>query len=83
MFGLSEHFKQNNITNICVRYLPNYMFGEKAISVISVFPISINIDKFIAQKLSQDIIRVKKNFDIKCLQDNRIEFGDAPTDVPR
>ena len=83
MFGLSEHFKQNNITNICVRYLPNYMLGERAISVISVFPISINIDQFIAQNLSQDIIRVKKNFDIKCLQDNRIEFGDAPTDVPR
>lgn len=83
MFGLSEHFKQNNITNICVRYLPNYMLGEKAISVISVFPISININKSIAQKLSQDIIKVKKNFDIKCLQENRIEFGNAPTDVPR
>ena len=83
MFGLSERFKMNNITNICVRYLPNYTLKEKSISVLSVFPISVNIDKFIAQKICQDIIEIKKDFDTKCLQNNKTDFGSAPTDVPR
>ena len=83
MFGLSEHFKRNNIINLCVRYLPNYTLKDQSISVISVFPITINIDEAIAQKISRDIIEIKKDFDVKCLQDNKTDFGNAPTDVPR
>ena len=83
VYGLSEYFKRNNIRNLCVRYLPNYIFNNKSISVISVFPITINIDATIAQKISKDIIDIKKDFEIKCLQDNKTDFGDAPTDVPR
>lgn len=83
MFGLSEYFKKNNVTNLCVRYLPGYILKGEQISVISVFPITINIDSEIAKKISEDIIEIKKEFDHICLQSNKTEFGDAPTNVPR
>ena len=83
LYGLSEYLKKNPIANLCVRYLPKHRYAGKSITVLSLLPITLNINAEKAKDISVIINSIKNDFDEKYISDFNMDFEQAPIDVPR
>lgn len=83
IYKFTEYLKRNNIVNICVRYLPKYNYKNSQITVISLLPMTLNINADAAHKIAKMIIDIKKDFDKNYSNSKDFGFGTAPKNVPR
>ena len=51
--NLLNILKRNGAVNICVRYLPKYNFEGNIITIISLLPMTMNINGKIAGKIAK------------------------------
>ena len=86
LYELSEHLKKNKKFSCNLRFLPNYIknnSGRENLSVLSILPMTLNIDKNIAQIIGQFIIKEKKNFDKNLLHICLNLSKNIPTEEPK
>lgn len=84
IYEFTEYLKRNNIASICVRYLPKYNYKNKKITVLSLLPMTMNLEKENVNKIAELILEIKKDFDEKYIQGkDNFKFDIAPENVPR
>lgn len=83
IYKFTEYLKRNNIANICVRYLPKYNYNNKQITVISLLPMTMNLDVDVAIKVAKKIFKIRNQFDSLYIKNMDFGFNIAPENVPR
>ena len=83
IYEFTEYLKHNNKQIICMRYLPRYYYKNEKISVISLLPMTMNLDSENAPIIAQEIINLKDEFDIAYINGKEFGFSSAPENVPR
>lgn len=84
LYALSQYWIQNSEHSYYARFLPNYMtFSNKKIAVISLLPMTFNIDDDEARKMVVRMGRLKKEFDQKYISGIKISFDKMPENVEK
>lgn len=83
IYQFTEYLKRNGAVNICVRYLPKYNFEGNIITIISLLPMTMNINGKIAGKIAKEILKIKEEFDKEYIKGSNFNFKSAPDNVPR
>ncbi len=83
IYKFTEYLKRNTIANICVRYLPKYSYNNKQITVISLLPMTMNLDADVAKKVAKKIFKIRNEFDSYYIKNMDFGFNIAPENVPR
>lgn len=83
IYKFTEYLKKNGNINICVRYLPKYIYEGNLISVMSFLPMTMNLNKENANEIANIILEIKSDFDEKYMIEKNFNFDKAPENVPR
>ena len=83
IYKFTEYLKRNEIADICVRYLPKYNYRNKSITVLSLLPMTINLDKQSAIEVADMILEIKNKFDKEYINGNNFNYNTSPENVPR
>ena len=83
IYEFTEYLKHNDKKIISMRYLPRYYYKNEKISVISLLPMTMNLDSENTPIIAQEIINLKDEFDMAYINGKEFGFSSAPENVPR
>lgn len=85
LFALSEYWITNKEYSYYTRFLPNYTTipDNRKIAVISLLPMTLNIDEEQAKKIATKLGELKRNFDKKYLSGMQFTTKEMPESVEK
>lgn len=85
LYALSEYWITNKECSYYTRFLPNYTTipDSRKLAVISLLPMTLNIDEEQAKKIAAKLGELKRNFDQKYLSGMRFTTKEMPESVEK
>ena len=85
LYALSEYWITNKECSYYTRFLPNYttISDNRKVAVISLLPMTLNIDEDKAREIAAKLGTLKKSFDQKYLSGMRFTTKEMPENVEK